>query len=90
MKYVLKISEYEGVNNCECKQAIDDNGKIKLLHNEVSFNFKKICGKLSVTDGWHIGTESFGFSKAEGDNCENCIEHYHPGLLEQLKALVAV
>ena len=76
---------YEDEKFCAtCNTAII-NGKEYLLHNEVSFSFKLVDGKIDILNGWHIGTEDFTFSKEEGDDCEKYIEDYHPGLLKQLK-----
>lgn len=67
-----------------CHSAII-NGKLFTLHNEISFTFKINDGEIDVIGGWHVGTTDFTFSKEEGDNCEEYIEEYHPGLIEQLK-----
>ena len=81
---VQEIPEFKTFTGMVQTAIID--GKKFLLHNEVSFTFKIVDGKVDIINGWHTGTEDFTFSKAEGDNCEEYIEEYNPGLLKQLNA----
>lgn len=86
VKYEITVQEIPEHKNftAMCQTAII-NGKSYTLHNEITFTFKIIDGKIDVVWGWHTGTEDFTFSKEEGDNCEEYIEDYHPGMLKQLK-----
>lgn len=81
MDYIVSISENQnGSYYAECNTAYDEEGRIRLLHNEVGFSFKKEENQIRLIEGWHIGTESF--SLEPGD--EDYVEHYHPGLLNQI------
>jgi hypothetical protein len=86
VQYEITVQEIPEHKNftAMCQSAII-NGKSYSLHNEITLTFKIIDGKIDVVWGWHIGTEDFTFSKEEGDNCEEYVEDYHPGLLNQLK-----
>lgn len=79
---VQEIPEYKNFTGI-CQRVIMD-GKSYPLHDEITFTFKIIDGKVDVVWGWHIGTVDFTFSKEKGDNCGNYIENYFPGLLDQL------
>ena len=88
-KYVINLNKADNSYYADCSTAIID-GEEKMLHNEVGFSFiKNDDGSLHVTDGWHIGTEDFDFSENEGDDCAYYVEYYHPGLLDQVKEMVA-
>ncbi len=85
VQYDISIQEIpENKNFTGMVQEAMINGKKYLLHNEISFTFKIVDGKVDIISGWHMGTQDFTFSKEEGDNCEEYIEDYHPGLLKQL------
>ena len=80
MKYILKVNKTDNAYYCDCNEVIDENGNVRLLHNEIGFSFIIVDGKMKQLGGWHIGTEDFDFNEME----DWVIEHYHPGLTEQL------
>lgn len=86
-KYVIDMNFFKDLESfsASCSTAIINN-KEYLLHNEISFSFKITENKeIDIIGGRHIGTSDFTFSKEEGDNCEEYVEDFHPGLLSQLK-----
>lgn len=79
---VKEMSEHK-IFTATCQSAIM-NGKSYPLHNEITFTFKIIDGKIDIVDSKHIGTVDIIFSKEEGDDCDRMIEEFNPGLLDQL------
>lgn len=86
--YCIEDNVVDGVHYVMCQRAIV-NGEEKILHNEISFSCTVKDGKADIIEGFHIGTEDFAFSKADGDDCGYYVEYYHPGLLEQFLKEVA-
>ena len=88
VKYIVNLNQTDNAFYADCSKAII-GGEEKLLHNEVGVSFIIDNNEIHVTSGWHIGTEDFEFSENDGDDCNAYVEYYHPGLLKQIKAMVA-
>lgn len=84
-KYEITIQEMSEhkIFTVMCRSATI-NGKSYPLHNEITFTFKIIDGKIDIIDSKHTGTVDIIFSKEEGDDCDKMIEDFNPGLLDQL------
>lgn len=86
-KYLFNLNQTDNAYYADCSEA-EIRGEKKLLHNEVGFSFVLEDDEIHVIEGWHIGTEDFDFSEDEGDDCNYYVEHYHPGLLRQVKEFI--
>ena len=85
MKYIFTVDKAVDSNgdiiySLDCCEGFRPDGTRKLLHNEISAEFKLNGNELYVISGWHIGTSDYTLD--EGDNFT--IEYYHPGLTEQV------
>ena len=79
---VQKMSDDENFT-ATCKSAII-NGKSYSLYNKITFTFKLIDSKVDIVCCRHTGTVNIDFFKEDGDDCNEIIEKFHPGLLNQL------
>lgn len=68
--------------NFMCQSVLLPNGTEKYLHNEVDVTFRLENGEPYILSGCHIGTQDFDFD--EGDPWDDYVEHYHPGITEQV------
>ena len=88
MKYLINLNKTDNAYYMDCNEAITDDGKRKLLHNEIGCSFIVENGEITVLSGWHIGTEDFDFNREKDGDVNWVLEKYHPGIMEQLKEVI--
>ena len=84
-QYEIDVQEMSDKENftATCKSVII-NGKSYTLYNKITFTFKLIDSKVDIVCCRHTGTVNIDFFKEDGDDCNEIIEKFHPGLLVQL------
>lgn len=77
---VLK-TERKGKYGTTLQKLIKPDGSIPYIRNELDLFFTYDDNSVKIVSGWHIGASESNYEPGD----EDCIEHFWPGLLEQLK-----
>lgn len=89
MEWDLKINKLGDLYYVSTQNWIDTESVSHLNHNEIEFACKYKDGEFDIKGGWHIGTEDYSWEVGEGNDIGlYTINHYHKGLLEQVKQVI--
>lgn len=77
---VLK-AEKKGKYGTTLQKLIKADGSIPYIRDELDLFFTYDDDSVKIVNGWHVGASESNYESGD----EDCVEHFWPGLLDQLK-----